>query len=103
MHQSFVVDRPGNRSHEKRSIRIQGHATSVRLEIEFWAVLEKFAEVQNVPMSKLLSAIYAEAVEVNGEVSNFASLLRCGCVDFLKSELDSPLSKMPALDDRAGI
>lgn len=42
---------------EKRSMRIDGHRTSVALEPEFWAVLEKMAKAQGMSMPVLLAMI----------------------------------------------
>ena len=79
----FAGQSPSNYSFETRSVRLMGHPTSVRLEAKFWVILEQLAEQQNMPMSKFLSALYEEASAIHGEVSNFASLLRCCCVNFL--------------------
>mgnify|MGYP001823884964 CR=1 FL=1 len=84
----FAGQDPANYAFETRSVRLMGHATSVRLEAKFWNVLEELSAAQNMPMSKFLSLLYEEAQEVNGEVSNFASLLRCCCLNFLDPEFD---------------
>ncbi len=63
-----------------RSIRIDGHATSVKLEASFWETLEEIAEYQGLSVPRFISTIYKEALEYNGEVTNFASLLRCACL-----------------------
>lgn len=41
----------------KRSINLSGHATSVALESEFWAVLEDMAAAEAVPLAALLRRI----------------------------------------------
>lgn len=84
----FAGQDPANYEYETRSIRLMGHATSVRLEAKFWVVLERIAETQAMPMSKFLSLLYEEAQEIHGEVSNFASLLRCCCLNFLDDDFD---------------
>ena len=84
----FAGQDPANYTFETRSVRLMGHPTSVRLEAKFWVVLEEIAEVQNMPMSKFLSLLYEEALEIHGEVANFASLLRCCCLNFLDKEFD---------------
>ncbi|SKA50779.1 hypothetical protein SAMN02745132_01466 [Enterovibrio nigricans DSM 22720] len=33
--------------------------------------------------SRFLTTIYDEALDINGDVSNFASLLRCSCILYL--------------------
>ncbi|GAJ77721.1 hypothetical protein JCM18905_3625 [Vibrio sp. JCM 18905] len=55
-----------------RSIRIDGHATSVKLEASFWTILEEIANAQNMTVPKFISTVYQEALEYNGEVNNFA-------------------------------
>ena len=39
---------------EKRSLSLSGHATSVALEPEFWAVLEARAGAEGVTVAKLV-------------------------------------------------
>ncbi len=84
----FAGQDPANYAFETRSVRLMGHATSVRLEAKFWVVLEQLAQAQGMPMSKFLSLLYEEALEIHGEVSNFASLLRCCCLNFLDQDFD---------------
>lgn len=84
----FAGQNPENYAFETRSVRLMGHATSVRLEAKFWSVLEELSAAQNMPMSKFLSALYEEALEIHGEVANFASLLRCCCLNYLDPSFD---------------
>jgi predicted DNA-binding ribbon-helix-helix protein len=41
----------------KRSINLSGHATSLALEPEFWAILEAMAAEQNTSLAGLIGAI----------------------------------------------
>jgi predicted DNA-binding ribbon-helix-helix protein len=41
----------------KRSVLLAGHATSVALEPEFWAVLEERAQAEGVSLAALVTAI----------------------------------------------
>ena len=41
----------------KRSINLSGHATSLALEPEFWAVLTKAAQAQGVSLAALVGRI----------------------------------------------
>lgn len=43
----------------KRSVRIAGHATSVSLEPEFWALLQEIAENRKVSLAALITEIDA--------------------------------------------
>ena len=88
MCQIFAGQDPTNYAYETRSVRLLGHATSVRLEAKFWSVLEEIARLQNMPMAKFLSLLYEEALEIHGEVGNFTSLLRCCCLNFVDRDFD---------------
>jgi predicted DNA-binding ribbon-helix-helix protein len=41
----------------KRSILLAGHATSMALEPEFWAVLEEMAQAQGVSLAGLIAQL----------------------------------------------
>jgi predicted DNA-binding ribbon-helix-helix protein len=84
----FAGQDPANYAYETRSVRLMGHATSVRLEAKFWDILEQIAAAQGMPMSKFLSLLHEEALEIHGEISNFSSLLRCCCLNFLDKEFE---------------
>jgi predicted DNA-binding ribbon-helix-helix protein len=43
----------------KRSVALAGHATSLALEPEFWAVLEALAAARAVSLARLLAGIDA--------------------------------------------
>ncbi|NVD06255.1 DNA-binding protein [Vibrio sp. JPW-9-11-11] len=67
-----------------RSIRIDGHATSIKLEASFWQILEEIAAKQGMSLPRFISSIHNEALQHNGEISNFTSLLRCACLIYLR-------------------
>jgi predicted DNA-binding ribbon-helix-helix protein len=56
---------------KKRSFSVAGHRTSVALEPEFWAALERYARRRN----RSLSAIVAQ-VDASREMRPLASALR---------------------------
>lgn len=70
-------------AYQTRSIRLGGHATSIRLEAAFWDILEEIALLQNVTLGRFLSKLHDEVLEFNGEAMNFTSLLRCACLTYL--------------------
>jgi predicted DNA-binding ribbon-helix-helix protein len=84
----FAGQDPSNYAYETRSVRLMGHVTSVRLEAKFWVILEQIAEAQDMSMAKFLSLLHEEALEIHGDISNFTSLLRCCCLNFLDKEFD---------------
>lgn len=74
-------------SSQTRSVRLSGHATSIRLEGAFWNILEEIAEKQDMSLGRFLSLMYDEVIELTCDVenltSNFASLLRCACLTYV--------------------
>lgn len=67
-----------------RSIRIAGHSTSIQLEATFWELLDEIADSQGLTTPKFISKLYDEAIEINGEIPNFASMLRTTCALYLR-------------------
>ena len=76
----FAHQPVGNYESQTRSIRIGGHATSVRLETTFWIALEEIAAREGWSVSRFVNALHDEVLERHGEVRNLASLLRCSCL-----------------------
>lgn len=66
-----------------RSVRIGGHSTSIQLEAAFWVLIDEIAEKQGFSTARFLSTLYDEALEINGSISNFSSLLRTSCLIYL--------------------
>ncbi len=83
MCQIFAGLPPASYAFQTRSVRLGGHATSIRLELRFWQVLEEIADVQGVTLPKFLTKLHDEVLDRHGEVANFASLLRCACLTYL--------------------
>lgn len=69
-----------------RSVRIGGHSTSIQLEAAFWTLLDEIAREEGFTTPKFLSKLYDEAIEINGEMQNFASMLRTTCVLYLRDQ-----------------
>jgi predicted DNA-binding ribbon-helix-helix protein len=65
---------------QTRSLRIDGHCTSIRLELAFWDTLEEIAAKEDMSLAKFLTRLHSEVLDHHGEVHNFASLLRCSCL-----------------------
>jgi predicted DNA-binding ribbon-helix-helix protein len=68
---------------ETRSVRLGGHATSIRLEQAFWSILEEIAGAQGVSLPKFLTKLHDEVLEGSEARRNFASLLRCACLTYV--------------------
>lgn len=70
-----------------RSLRLHGMVTSVRLENQFWEILERMAEEENTSSSRLMATLHDELLAQRGTVDNFASFLRVCCVRFEERRL----------------
>ena len=80
----FAGQNPERYQQVNRSVRIGGHSTSIHLETAFWRLLDEIAESQGLTTPKFLSKLHDEALEINGELPNFASMLRTTCVLYLE-------------------
>jgi len=69
-----------------RSMRIDGHVTSVCVEGIFWDMLEQISEEQDMKLSQFISELYREGQVKTGGVSNLSSVLRVACLNFLTHE-----------------
>lgn len=67
-----------------RSVRLQGYVTSVRLENEFWDILEALAAEEGLSTSRFIARLYDEVLAKKGEVRNLASMLRVACTVYLQ-------------------
>ena len=81
----FAHHDPSNYAFETRSLRIAGHSTSVRLETLFWTMLEEMAASEGMSLGKFLTKLSDEVLELHGSAHNFAPLLRCSCLIYLRS------------------
>lgn len=62
-----------------RSVRLRGFVTSVRLENEFWEILELMAGRQGLSTARFISELHDEVLAEKGAVRNLSSLLRVAC------------------------
>jgi predicted DNA-binding ribbon-helix-helix protein len=67
----------------RRSLRIHGVSTSLRLENHVWDVLAGIAADMGCSTNVLLGKLYDELSARHGDVSNFASFLRVTCLRHL--------------------
>ena len=67
----------------KRSVVVQGHATSVRLETEFWEVIDAFCASQNTSLAQLIISLEKQ----QQTRKNLASQLRVFCLESVMGKL----------------
>jgi predicted DNA-binding ribbon-helix-helix protein len=80
----FAEQDPQGYRQINRSVRIGGHSTSIQLESTFWKLLDEIAETQNMTTPRFISTLYDEALQAQGEIPNFASMLRTTCALYLR-------------------
>ena len=66
---------------ERRSLRIHGHSTTIRLERAFWNVLEELAASEDQTVASVVTKIYDHCQFANQK--NLASCLRVVCLKFI--------------------
>lgn len=90
---------PSAFAYQTRSVRLGGHATSIKLENAFWEILEEIATTLNKPLGRLLTEIHDEMLFISGETQNFTSLLRCACLKYV-SEIRGRPDASSLLNDK---
>jgi predicted DNA-binding ribbon-helix-helix protein len=86
-------------SYQTRSVRLGGHATSIKLEGAFWEILEEIAAKQAMPLGRFLTRLHDEGLKMSGDAHNFTSLLRCVCLTYLADVRGKPLAEAALVDD----
>ena len=76
----FAGQDPASYEGETRSIRLNGHSTSIRLERAFWDRIAEMAETEGLTIPQFIARLHDEMIELKGEARNFTSLLRCACL-----------------------
>lgn len=87
MCQIFINADPELWRAKARSLRLHGVATSVRLEMFYWQVIEEIGARDGMSVNQLITKLYDELIEARGEVDNFASFLRVCCGRYLMLQL----------------
>ncbi len=78
-----------------RSVRINGHVTSIRLEQEFWNILDRIAADSGLTTAQFISTLHDEILEERRVVENFTSLLRVICNLYLARGYATPSAANP--------
>jgi predicted DNA-binding ribbon-helix-helix protein len=68
---------------ERRSFRIHGHCTTIRLERAFWTVLEELAADEGSTVGAVITRIYDHCMFANDK--NLASCLRVVCLKYINT------------------
>ena len=73
-----------------RRLRLHGHSTSIRLERGFWRIIDGMAAREGMTTPAFVSRLHDEVLDLQGEVRNFASLLRCACLIEASQAVEPP-------------
>jgi predicted DNA-binding ribbon-helix-helix protein len=68
-------------------MRLSGVATSIRLENQFWQVLEEIGQRDNLSIAQLITRLYDELAASGGDCTNFTSFLRVSCLRYMALQL----------------
>ncbi len=80
----FASQDPQRYASTTRRLRLNGQSTSIRLENEFWQVLDIISGNSGLTTPTFISKLHTEVLESRGEPENFTSLLRCACLKFME-------------------
>lgn len=69
---------------DKRSLSIAGHRTSIALEPQFWAALERMASESGQTMTSLIASI-----DTDRQTTNLSSAVRLAVLDWYRAKVDA--------------
>ncbi len=96
MCQLFIGADPDNWNQRTKSLRIDGVATSIRLEAFFWTTLEEIGARDELTVNQLITRLYREALEADHDMGNFTSFLRVCCARYLSLIAAGEISADPS-------
>ncbi|ABI57840.1 ribbon-helix-helix domain-containing protein [Alkalilimnicola ehrlichii MLHE-1] len=67
----------------RRSLRIDGHCTTIRLEQAFWSVLEEISAEEGMTIPEIIAQVQYHCQSVNDK--NMASCLRVLCLKYINT------------------
>lgn len=93
MCQLFVNADVENWIPRSKSLRIDGVATSLRMENFFWDLLEEIAARDAMTVNQLITRLYHESLDAGHDIGNFTSFLRVCCARYLSLATEGELSR----------
>lgn len=64
------------------SLRIDGVATSIRIETHFWDTLTEIGARDGLTVAQLITRLWHEAMDADHDLGNFTSFLRVCCARY---------------------
>ena len=86
------------------SLRIDGVATSIRIENHFWQTLTEIGARDGMSVAQLITKLWHEAMDADHDLGNFTSFLRVCCARYhaliasgdISADLSRPIASLPA-------
>ena len=86
------------------SLRIDGVATSIRIETHFWDTLTEIGARDGMTVAQLITKLWHEAMDADHDLGNFTSFLRVCCARYhaliaageISADLGVPIAGHPA-------
>lgn len=88
------------------SLRIDGVATSIRIENHFWDTLTEIGLRDGMSVAQLITRLWHEAMDADHDLGNFTSFLRVCCARYhaliaagdVSADIGVPIASHPASD-----
>ncbi|WP_444455245.1 ribbon-helix-helix domain-containing protein [Rhodobacter capsulatus] len=75
----FIKADAGQWQSRTHSLRIDGVATSIRIETHFWDTLTEIGQRDGMTTAQLITKLWHEAMDADHDLGNFTSFLRVCC------------------------
>lgn len=78
----FIKADAGQWQSRTHSLRIDGVATSIRIENHFWDTLTEIGLRDGMTVAQLITRLWHEAMDADHDLGNFTSFLRVCCARY---------------------
>jgi len=78
----FIKADTGQWESRTHSLRIDGVATSIRIENHFWYTLAEIGQRDGMTVAQLITRLWHEAMDADHDLGNFTSFLRVCCARY---------------------
>lgn len=93
----FIKADAGQWHSRTHSLRIDGVATSIRIEDAFWTTLGEIGARDGMSVAQLITRLWHEAMDADHDLGNFTSFLRVCCARYHALIAAGEISADPAV------